>query len=63
MIQKGINTIREKGKKSFSILFAGDFCVRSEVALDIFESGRADDIVKNIKSFVRFCCGGINCPV
>lgn len=49
MIQKGINPIRPRGNKIFSILFAGDFCVRSEKTLDIFEVGAADTVVKDIK--------------
>ena len=49
MINKGINTIRAKGEKSFSVLFAGDFCVRSEASLRLLEAGRAGEIVQDVK--------------
>ena len=51
MISKGINQIREKGGKSFSILFAGDFCVRSEKSLELLKNGGAREIVRDIKPF------------
>ena len=49
MINKGINQIRPKGENSFSILFAGDFCVRSEKTMELLRNGGADKIVKSLK--------------
>ena len=48
-INKGINQLRPQNGKSFSILFAGDFCIRSEKAMELLRNGGAEDIVKNLK--------------
>ena len=48
-IHSGINQLRQKGQNSFSILFAGDFCIRSEKAMELLREGGAGNIVKSLK--------------
>ena len=49
MITKGKNIIRDKAAKEFSVIFAGDFCVSSEVSMELLKDGKAEEIVKDIK--------------
>ena len=48
-INNGINQLRTSTGNSFSILFTGDFCIRSEKTMELLRKGKAEDIVKKIK--------------
>ena len=49
MLCENINTLRKPEGNCFSILFSGDFCVRSEKTLELIEKGDAPEIVGDVK--------------